>query len=58
MKIKYYVELVDDSIPMLMKFKSKKDAKKFIKEFKKLHPTVEHGFWINYLIEGNVKKYD
>ncbi len=55
---KYYVQYVDNSTPTLKRFKTLKAAKDFVAKFKKKNPNPNDGWWVDYIICGEVLPID
>lgn len=55
---KYYVHYVNDSSPTLKKFKTLKAAKAFVAKFRKKNPNPNEGFWVDYLVAGQILEAD
>lgn len=50
--MKYYVKIVEDCIPKLYEFKTKKAMESFKKSF--LKKVDNEGTWIEFIIKGHV----
>ena len=55
---KYYVHYVDNSSPTLKKFKTLKAAKDFKTKFQKKHPNPDDGWWVDFIVAGQVLEAD
>jgi hypothetical protein len=54
----YYVRYVENSTPKLKKFKKLETAKKFVTKFRKANPNIDDGYWVDYLIVGQLLGVD
>lgn len=54
----YYVLVVKDASPILLKFKSKKTAKKYVDDFRTTHGIKNDGNWIDLFFRGKVYEAD
>jgi hypothetical protein len=55
---KYYVRYVDNSTPNLKRFKTLKAAKDFVAKFKKKNPDPSDGWWVDYIVVGQILEAD
>ena len=57
-KSNVYIHYVDNSTPLLKKFKTLKAAQAFATKFKKANPDPMDGFWVDFIVIGEVIPVD